>query len=266
VEQSRTQTQEEDQSADQREDEVEVAHGERSTASSIGIPAVRSVFVRTDRHTERFKSVFTDYTRVATTFDLFGTLVSVPKPDEPARAIAAELDARGVDVPDEWEEAYRTPQIDAPDGAEVPLPAHVGRALAACGVSVSGNVARRATVAAFDPEVRTNEGAAEAIEAARERGPVGGLSNCSVPELVRKTLIRAAFSREFDAVVSSVGCGWRKPHSRSFEAVAADLGTSVEKLTHIGDSPEADGGIEACGGRAILLDEVELTEIPALFG
>lgn len=202
---------------------------------------------------------------MAVSFDLFGTLVRAPKPADPARAIAAELESRGVDVPDGWAGAYRTPHIESPEGAEIPLPAHVARALASRGVETPGNAARRATVAAFDPTVETLTGASEAIEAAREHGPVGLLSNCSVPELVSRTLIRSELSRsEFDAVVSSVGCGWRKPHRKSFEAVATELGATPEELIHVGDSPGADGGIEACGGRAIVLDGADLTDVPAL--
>lgn len=202
---------------------------------------------------------------MAVSFDLFGTLVCAPKPTDPARAIAAELESRDVAVPDGWDEAYRTPQIDAPEGAEVPLHAHVSRALAAHGVEAPGNVARRAVIAAFDPDVERREGAREAIAAARERGPVGLLSNCSVPELVSRTLIRADLRGEFDAVVTSVGCGWRKPHPEAFGAVASRLDVPVGDLTHVGDSPE-DGGIEASGGRAILLDDVSLSEVPALLG
>ncbi|WP_336345737.1 HAD family hydrolase [Halalkalicoccus ordinarius] len=202
---------------------------------------------------------------MAVTFDLFGTLVEAPKPADPARAIADELDARGVRVPDGWAEAYRTPHVDAPEGAEVPLPAHVAAALRSRGVEAVPGDVRRAVVAAFDPEVRTREGAVEAVEAGRERGPVGVLSNCSVPELVSRTLIRSAFSRDdFDAVVSSVGCGWRKPHPKAFKAIASELERPVEELVHVGDSPEADGGIEACGGRAIVLDGTTLAEVPAL--
>lgn len=212
------------------------------------------------------KSAFGNHTVVAVSFDLFGTLVDAPKPDDPGRAIARELEARGVRVPDGWDEAYRTPHIDAPEGAEVPLHAHVARALSSRGVDVPENAARRAVIAAFDPEVETRDGAREAVEAARERGPVGVLSNCSVPELVRRTLIRAELPGEFDAVVSSVACGWRKPHPKAFEAIAADLGTSVEGLTHVGDSRDADGGIEACGGRAILLDGTTLSKVPGLLG
>ncbi|ADJ15936.1 HAD family hydrolase [Halalkalicoccus jeotgali] len=199
---------------------------------------------------------------MAVSFDLFGTLVRAPKPADPARAIAAELESRGVEVPDDWEVAYRTPWIDAPEGAEVPLPAHVARALSARGVSVPENAARRAVIAAFDPDVERREGAVEAIAAAREYGPVGLLSNCSVPELVSRTLIRAGLRGEFDAVVTSVGCGWRKPDPKAFKAVAAELDVPVADLVHVGDSPDADGGIEACGGRAILLDRVALPAVP----
>ncbi|MEM4781117.1 MAG: HAD family hydrolase [Halalkalicoccus sp.] len=201
---------------------------------------------------------------MAVSFDLFGTLVRAPEPANPARAIAAELDARGVAVPDDWEELYGTPHVDAPEGAEVPLPAHVARTLSVHGVSVPENAARRAVVAAFDPEVETRAGAREAIEAARERGPVGLLSNCSVPELVSRTLIRADLDDAFDAVVTSVGCGWRKPHPKAFEAIATELGVEVADLTHVGDSPTADGGIEACGGRAILLGGASLSDVPTL--
>lgn len=202
---------------------------------------------------------------MAVTFDLFGTLVSAPKPADPADDIAAELDARGVAVPDGWTGAYYTPQIDAPAGAEIPLPAHVGAALRACGIDAPANAARRATVAAFDPEVHTREGAGEAVVAARERGPVGVLSNCSVPELVGRTLIRSDLDRgTFDAIVSSVGCGWRKPHPEAFAAVADGLNCRVEDLIHVGDSPDADGGIEACGGRGIVIDGATLADVPGL--
>jgi FMN phosphatase YigB (HAD superfamily) len=202
---------------------------------------------------------------VAVTFDLFGTLIEAPKPADPGRAIATELEDRGVTVPEDWGEAYRTRHVDAPEGAEVPLPAHVAAALGSRGVEPPPNVVRRSVVATFDPEVRTRKGAVEAVEAARERGAVGILSNCSVPELVGRSLIRSAFSREeFDAIVSSVGCGWRKPHPAAFEAVAAALDRPVSELVHVGDSPGADGGIEDCGGRAILLDEATLVEVSAL--
>lgn len=196
---------------------------------------------------------------MAVTFDLFGTLVDVDRPDDPASTVATELSSRGVDVPDDWATAYREVHIDAPDGAEVPLPAHVAAALQSRGVDTPENAARRAVVAAFDPEVRTREGAHEAVAAARERGPVGLLSNCSVPELVGRTLIRSELDRDdFDVVVTSVGCGWRKPDRRAFETAAGRLDVDIEVLVHVGDDPASDGGIEEAGGRFVDVSETPL--------
>ena len=200
-------------------------------------------------------------------FDLFGTLVDAERPTDPAAAVATELRERGVAVPEDWAAAYGEPHVDAPPGAEVPLPAHVAAALRSRGVDPGGEdqAVRRAVVAAFDPAVTTRSGAAEAVAAARERGPVAVLSNCSVPGLVRKALIRSALPREFDAVVTSAACGWRKPDPRAFETVAERLGIGVGALLHVGDS-EVDGGIEQAGGRAVLLSETGLRELPAREG
>ncbi|QLD90172.1 HAD family hydrolase [Natronomonas salina] len=199
---------------------------------------------------------------MAVSFDLFDTLVDADVPDDPAAAVARELRARDVSVPEDFGAAYREVHIDAPDGAEVPLPAHVSAALASRDVDAPNNAARRAVVAAFDPDVERREGALAAVEAARERGPVGVCSNCSVPELARRTLIRADLRDAFDAVVTSVGCGWRKPDRRAFEAVARQLDADVADLVHVGDDPETDGGVEAAGGRFVDVGETPLAELP----
>jgi FMN phosphatase YigB (HAD superfamily) len=198
---------------------------------------------------------------VAVSFDLFGTLVDAETPDDPAAAVAEELRARDVSVPSDFDAAYREIHIDAPEGAEVPLPAHVAAALASRGVDAPNNAARRAVVSAFDPTVTRREGALAAVDAAAERGPVGLCSNCSVPELVGRTLVRADLRGAFDTVVTSVGCGWRKPDARAFEAVAGGLDVEIGSLVHVGDDPNADGGIEAAGGRFLDVSEVPL---PAL--
>ncbi|MFC7204531.1 HAD family hydrolase [Haloferax namakaokahaiae] len=194
-------------------------------------------------------------------FDLFGTLVDVAYPTDPGAAVADALSDYGVAVPDDWDDAYREVHIDAPDGAEVPLPAHVAAALRSRGVESPDNAARRAVITAFDPEVTTRPGAVEAVEAAREAGPVGLLSNCSVPELVARTLIRSDLDRRgFDTIVTSVACGWRKPHEQAFEALARGLDTDVSAVTHVGDDPATDGGIEAVGGQFLDVNEVSLSE------
>ncbi|WP_299332517.1 HAD family hydrolase [Haloplanus sp.] len=193
----------------------------------------------------------------AVSFDLFGTLVTASTPDDPAAAVAGELRDRGVAVPEGWATAYRTPHLDTPDGAELPLPAHAAAALRSRGVAASDTVVRHAVVAAFDPDVRRTDGVEAALAAARDRGPVGLCSNCSVPELVPRTLVRADLRGAFDTVVTSAACGFRKPHPRPFETVAAGLGVEPSALIHVGDDPTADGGIESLGGRF-----VDVTETP----
>ncbi|QZY00411.1 HAD family hydrolase [Halobaculum rubrum] len=191
----------------------------------------------------------------AVSFALFDTLVDADLPDDPAAAVGDELRGRGVDVPDDWADAYRETRIDPPAGAEVPLPAHVSRALASRGVDAPGNAARRAVVAAFDPSVRTRDGAVDAVARAREDGPVGLLANCAVPELVGRVLVRSELSRDdFDAVVTSVACGWRKPDPRAFERVADSLGVDSAGLTHVGVDPTVEGGVTAVDGRFVRAD------------
>lgn len=203
---------------------------------------------------------------MTTSFDLFGTLVDAERPEDPANAVADALERRGVAVPDDWQTAYRQPHADVEPGAEHPLPVHVAGALESRGVDADPEVTEAATLAAFDRPVTRREGALEAIDAAAQCGPVGVLSNCSVPGLVARALARAGLEGRFDAVVASVDCGWRKPDERAFRAVADALGVAPESLVHVGDDPETDSGAEALGGRALLLTETPLSEIPAALG
>ncbi|WP_435095858.1 HAD family hydrolase [Halorubrum sp. N11] len=200
---------------------------------------------------------------MAVTFDLFGTLVDVEYPSDPAEIVARELESRGVEVPDDWHVAYGERHVDAPAGAEVPLPAHAAHALRSRGVEAADNVVRHAVVAAFDPDVTRRDGARAAVRDVAAQGPVGLLSNCAVPELVPKTLIRAGLRGEFDAVTTSVGCGWRKPNPKAFETAADALGVAPASLVHVGDDPATDGGIEDVGGRFVDVTETPLSRIAA---
>lgn len=195
-------------------------------------------------------------------FDLFGTLVAVDDIPDPAAAVADELRARGITVPDDWAAVYRDPHIDAENGAEIPLPAHVAAALNSRGIDVAATTARRAVADAFDPRVETRAGAVDAVAAAGEGVPVGLLSNCAVPGVVSKTLRRAALDRvAFDAITVSVDCGWRKPDPRAFNSLAEQLGVETANLCVVGDTPATDGGITDCGGEFIDITETALTDL-----
>ena len=204
---------------------------------------------------------------MAVSFDLFGTLVDVDRPADPAVAVGRELESLGVPLPDEWATAYRTPQVEAVEGAEISLVEHVRAILDGGGsdrADADGRTVRRALLRAFDADVRTRRGAREAVGAAAERGPVGVLSNCSVPGLVARTIDRSTLdSGRFDAVLASVDIGWRKPNPRAFEAVADRLGVRIGELLHVGDDPGTDGGATDAGARAVLLQSVPLGDLPA---
>ena len=195
----------------------------------------------------------------AVSFDCFGTLVTVPRPDDPADAVAEELSARGVSLPEDWESVYLEAHVEIADGAELSLPEHTRQALASRGVAAAPETVNEAVLAAFDREATAVPGAAAALAAVD--APVGVLSNCSVPELVPETLERAGLLGAVETVETSVDCGWRKPDRRAFEAVAGALGVTPAELVHVGDNAEADGGIEALDGYYLHVDS-DLTALP----
>ncbi|AUG48185.1 HAD family hydrolase [Haloarcula taiwanensis] len=202
---------------------------------------------------------------MALSFDLFGTLVTADRPSEPWDAVSAALSARSVRVPDDWEAAYRSAHREYDRGREAPLDEHVRLALASRGIEVTEETATAAVLDAFDSPVTVRDGAIEAMAAAAQRGPVAVCSNCSVPGLVERTLARADIEprsgHSFDAVVTSVGCGWRKPHQRIFEATADALGVTLAALVHVGDDARTDGGADRAGAESVLLDEHPLPAI-----
>ncbi|MFC6862069.1 HAD family hydrolase [Halomicroarcula sp. GCM10025817] len=202
---------------------------------------------------------------MAVSFDLFGTLVDADRPAAPWHAVADTLAEHDVRVPEDWEAAYRTSHREYDRGREAPLDEHVRLALASRGVDVTEATARGAVLAAFDAPVAVREGARPPLRAAADRGPVGICSNCSVPDLVERTLDRAGLADAvpggFDTVVTSVDCGWRKPHPEIFETTAAALDVPLAALVHVGDDARTDGGAGRVGAQSVLLDDVALPTV-----
>lgn len=199
-------------------------------------------------------------------FDLFGTLVETPSSIDPASAVAAELEHRGIDVPADWEATYTEPHSTVPQGRERSLAAHVRTALESRGVPADDELIEQAVCAAFETVVKTRPGACDAVAAARAVGPATVCSNCSVPGLVERTLERSAIDQsQFDTIVTSVDCGWRKPHPRVFETVAERTGTAPRNVLHVGDDHETDGGVTTVGGRVVFVDEIPLDVLAERF-
>lgn len=196
----------------------------------------------------------------AVSLDLFGTLVTVDRPTDMAAVIADELETRDVTVPEDWETVFREPHLDVKQGAELPLPEHVTAALASRTDADAEDI--RETVdsavrAAFTVDAQARPGADALLDRCATQRPVGVLSNCSVPGLAEHALDSAGL--DVSPVVTSVGCGWRKPDPRAFRAVADELGADPDELLHVGDDPATDGGVTEVGGRSLIVGDGKLT-------
>lgn len=202
---------------------------------------------------------------MAVSFDVFGTLVTIDPVPNPADAVQAELAARDIPIPNDWQAAYQEPHFNRSAGKEIPLHRHVSAALASREITVPESQVTAAVSDAFDPTVHKRDGAETALKAAAEYGPVGVLSNCSVPGLAETTLARGGLADLVDVVVTSVACGWRKPSQEAFETIAEALNTRPDQLLHVGDDPATDGGATSVGATAIVDPTPRLDELPATF-
>lgn len=105
-------------------------------------------------------------------------------------------------------------------------------------------------------EIRPAAGAAAAVGAVRSAGfAVGVLTNGPI-DLQRRKLQRIGFESRIDVMLTSEEIGAAKPDRRTFDAIAAALGTKPERLAMIGDSPQNDieGAIGAGFPAAVLVE------------
>lgn len=197
----------------------------------------------------------------AVSFDLFGTLLTVEQPQDPTAAVAGALRARGIDIPADWDEAYRTPYIETDHPLqEMPLGDHVLALLRehtdSADTEPDPAVVDEAVRDAFDTPIQTRDGAAETVRALAEHVPIAVLSNSSVRGLVERSLSKADLPVEsFEIVCASVDIGWRKPHEQTFAHVADELVVPIESLVHVGDDPRTDGGADRAGAHAVIVSE-----------
>lgn len=179
-------------------------------------------------------------------------LVAFEGPDDPAAALADELRARDVAIPEDWADVWAEDHVDAPEGAGVPFPARIGATLASRGLDAPDNAARRAAVAAFDPEVSTRPGAADLLAAAADAGPVAVVVDTPVPEVASRVLVRADVDRNVvDVVVAPVGCGWLPTDPRLYESVASRLGVVVDDVVHVCADDDQAAAVRQARGRVV---------------
>lgn len=196
----------------------------------------------------------------AVSFDCFGTLLTVEEPPDPSQAVADALEARGIDIPEEWGTAYRTAYIETDQPLqELPLADHVYALLEAHSDrdrSPDVEAVTDAVRGAFETSIQTRTGAVETVSAFSEAVPVAILSNSSVNGLVDRAVAKSDLSADvFDVVRASVDLGWRKPHERTFRAIADELDVDVSSLVHVGDDPRTDGGADRAGARAVIVPD-----------
>lgn len=206
----------------------------------------------------------------AVSLDLFGTLVDVERPPDPAASVANELRQRDIEIPDDWSAAFAEPHLAYEEGQERPLGAHVAAALASRRAGIEPEALREgadaAVRAAYDQPVETRPGAVEAVDTLADWCPLGITSNCSVRGLVERSLHRSDIEVDrFTAVVASVDCGWRKPDRRAFTETAQALAVNPPELIHVGDDPATDGSITDVGGQFIDVENRPVTALlPAI--
>lgn len=83
---------------------------------------------------------------------------------------------------------------------------------------------------------------------------LAALSNTRSHLLIEKTLEHLGVREVFDPLVTSAGCGWRKPRPRIFQEVLTLWKLPAEQLVMVGDSPTKDVlGAKALGLRTIWL-------------
>ena len=206
-----------------------------------------------NNHPNKFKLIFIDASLVVLSVDLFGTLAVASTAEAPEERVAYALRERGVTVPESFLKEYRSHQFDVHPAVELPLQQHVYAALRVSGGEASIQTVHAALLDAFDTPVSETPICDALLDiVATSSSSCAILSNCSLTGLVPQTLDRLGIEHSiFDAILTSVDIGVRKPDPRCFEALAAVFGADIQDVIHAGDSPRSDGGIATAGGQFV---------------
>jgi putative hydrolase of the HAD superfamily len=106
-------------------------------------------------------------------------------------------------------------------------------------------------------------GVAELVAALANRFRLAVVTNTHKADLVPGHLSAMGIAHHFDAVVTSVEVGWRKPHPAIYAEALLRLGATAGNVVFAGDSYAADYlGPAAAGLTAFLIDPGEQHTIP----
>ncbi|TMR90198.1 HAD family hydrolase [Nonomuraea basaltis] len=118
-------------------------------------------------------------------------------------------------------------------------------------------------VSEWNSGVRYLPGLAGLIEELSADYRLAVVTNTHQPNLVPDHLAAMGLLSSFDAVITSVEVGWRKPHPKIFAGALDTLGVRASSAVFVGDTYEPDfEGPERAGMTAYLIDPHRLAAIP----
>ena len=111
--------------------------------------------------------------------------------------------------------------------------------------------------------VRPIDGVPTLVRSLAQDHRLAVVTNTHSPTLVPGRLAAMGIAECFEAVVTSVEVGWRKPHPAIYDAALAAMATTADQCTFVGDTrgPDYDGP-RAHGMRALLIDPDARHDIP----
>lgn len=106
-------------------------------------------------------------------------------------------------------------------------------------------------------------GIGELVAGLAARYRLAVVTNTHEPDLVPGHLAAMGLTSLFDAVVTSVEVGWRKPHPKIYRAALDRLGVGPSSAVFVGDTFRADfDGPRRAGIRAYLIDPARREPVP----
>jgi putative hydrolase of the HAD superfamily len=101
------------------------------------------------------------------------------------------------------------------------------------------------------------------IRGLRKKHKLGIVSNITYSPAVWKTLERFELVNLFDAIITSVDVGWRKPSPKIFKRALQALNVLASETVFVGDELDHDvEGAQKVGMRTILLNKSSIKETP----